>query len=47
MLAEQPGSKAGGGPNIIGNEEDQPPDNESSTAHLLPPYQARGGLSTP
>ena len=43
----QPADKSGGGPNIIGNKEDQPPDNESSAALLLPPYQAHGGLSTP
>ena len=46
-MAGQPGDKAGGGPNIIANLEDQSPDNESSAALLLPPYQARNGLSTP
>ena len=44
---QQPGDKSGGGPNIIGNLEDQVPDNENSTALLLPPYQAPGGLATP
>ena len=36
--------KSGGGPNIIGNEEDKSAANENSAALLLPPFQADTGL---
>ena len=44
MAESMLGDMSGGGPNIIGNEEDKSAANENSAALLLPPFQAASGL---